>query len=113
MATRQHVNTLASVRYSVKSNCCEMPALSAELCAKNRFIWPIPIQGTLNREINSTVYPPGEFREKLVAGHHSLTSVLNEEKIFLIGDANELERLVEWRLTHRTLDKFKIDQRSV
>jgi len=70
-----------------------MPALSAELCAKNRFIWPIPIRGTLNREINPTVYPREEFREKLVTGHHFLTSVLDEEKIFLIGDANEMDIL--------------------
>lgn len=52
-----------------------------------------PLQETLNREINPTVYPEAEFREKLVTGHHFLTSVLDEEKIFLIGDASELERL--------------------
>ena len=54
-----------------------------------------PLQEALNREMNPTVYPEAEFREKLATGHHFLTSVLDEEKIFLIGDANELERLVE------------------
>jgi len=53
------------------------------------------LQETLNREINPTVYPVAEFRKKLADGHHFLTSVLGEEKIFLIGDANELERLAE------------------
>lgn len=54
-----------------------------------------PLQETLNREINPTVYPVAELREKLADGHHFLMSVLDEEKIFLIGDANELERLAE------------------
>ena len=54
-----------------------------------------PTQETLNREVNPTVYAQAEFREKLATGHHFLTSVFDEEKIFLIGDANELERLVE------------------
>jgi hypothetical protein len=54
-----------------------------------------PAQEKLSREINPNVYPLGEFREKAVAGHHFLKSVLASDKFFLIGDANELDRLAE------------------
>lgn len=53
-----------------------------------------PVQKALNREVNPTVYPPDEFREKVREGHHFLNSVLDEEKVFIIGDADELEGLV-------------------
>ena len=52
-----------------------------------------PVQLTLNREINPTVYPVEEFRAKHTAGHHFLKSVLEEKKIFLIGDENDLAKL--------------------
>lgn len=52
-----------------------------------------PIQETLGREINPTVYQEAEFTAKLAAGHHFLKTVLAGEKIFLVGDANELEKM--------------------
>ncbi|MDO8720976.1 MAG: nucleotidyltransferase domain-containing protein [Syntrophales bacterium] len=52
-----------------------------------------PVQLTLNREINPTVYPVEEFRAKYAAGHHFLKSVLEEKKVFLIGDENDLAKL--------------------
>jgi predicted nucleotidyltransferase len=52
-----------------------------------------PVQETLAREINPTVYPPDEFKSKLAGGHHFLKSILKAPKIFLIGDENELEEL--------------------
>jgi predicted nucleotidyltransferase len=55
-------------------------------------------QETLRREINPTVYPSREFRAKLRKGHHFLKAVLEEEKIFLIGNVRELARLVGKRL---------------
>jgi predicted nucleotidyltransferase len=55
-------------------------------------------QETLNREINPTVYPRDEFILKAHAGHHFVKTVLDGEKIFLIGDNDELERLVQKRL---------------
>jgi predicted nucleotidyltransferase len=55
-------------------------------------------QKTLAREINPTVYSPAEFRSKLKAGHHFLTSVVGGEKILLIGDEYELARLGARRL---------------
>ena len=57
-------------------------------------------QRTIGREINPTVYPPTEFRSKLVAGHHFLNSVLREPMLFLIGDKRELERLAKKPLAH-------------
>jgi len=55
-------------------------------------------QETLGREINPTVYPPTEFQSKLGEGHHFLTSVSKEPRIFLIGGEHELERLAQKRL---------------
>ena len=49
----------------------------------------------LGREVNPTVYPPAEYREKLEAGHHFLETVRDGEKIFLIGDQHDLARLAE------------------
>jgi predicted nucleotidyltransferase len=58
-------------------------------------------QDTLGREVNPTVYSPAEFRAKLRAGHHFLTTVLRKEKIYLIGDEHELTRLAPKRLAGR------------
>jgi len=57
-------------------------------------------QSQLRREVNPTVYAPDEFQSKLASGHHFLTSVLKTEKVFLIGNERELERLAEERLAH-------------
>jgi predicted nucleotidyltransferase len=52
-----------------------------------------PVQETLSREINPSVYPPGEFKAKLSEEQHFIKSVLNSPKIFIIGDKNELDEL--------------------
>ncbi|MHB8909895.1 MAG: nucleotidyltransferase domain-containing protein [Syntrophales bacterium] len=52
-----------------------------------------PVQLTLNREINPTVYPVEEFRTKQAAGHHFIKSVLEGNKVFLIGDENDIAKL--------------------
>lgn len=52
-------------------------------------------QEALAREVNPSVYPAAEFRAKLLAKHHFLTSVLKREKIFLIGGQRELARLAK------------------
>ena len=64
-----------------------------------------PAQERLGRDVNPSVYPPAEFRQKLAAGHHFLTSVLNGPKIFLIGGERELAGLAEKRLAHRAQAK--------
>ena len=53
-----------------------------------------PVQETLAREINPSVYPPEEFKSKLAGDHHFLKTVMVGPKLFLIGDENELEELV-------------------
>lgn len=57
-----------------------------------------PVQDRLGREVNPSIYPAQEFREKISRRHHFLTEVLQGPKIFLIGSSRELERLVEVRL---------------
>jgi len=57
-----------------------------------------PLQNGLRREINWTIFPPKEFKSKLKEGNHFLNSLMDEEKIFLIGDENELAELGEKRL---------------
>ena len=49
----------------------------------------------LDREINAVVYSASEFRKKTKAGDHFINNLLENEKIFLIGDEDELGRLVE------------------
>lgn len=51
-------------------------------------------QKALSREINPTVFPVSEFREKLRIGNHFLRTVMGEGKLFVIGTQNELADLV-------------------
>ena len=53
-----------------------------------------PVQQVLGRPINPIVYPPGELRSKLSDGHHFLTSVLADEKVFVVGTQDELGKLL-------------------
>ncbi len=53
-----------------------------------------PLQVTLSREINPSVYPLKEFKFKVSEGQHFISTVLEAPKIFVIGDNNELEKLV-------------------
>jgi len=55
-------------------------------------------QEFIGREVNPSVYPADEFITKVSAGNHFVTSSIGEPKIFLIGDGNVFERLVEKRL---------------
>ncbi len=53
------------------------------------------VQETIGREVNPSVYPSAEFREKVAAKNHFLRTVLKGEKIFLIGDGHGLARLAK------------------
>ncbi len=48
---------------------------------------------TVGREINPTVYPVHEFREKVQQDNHFVRSVLTGPKLFLVGSERELARL--------------------
>jgi len=58
-------------------------------------------QQRLGRDVNPAVYPPAEFAKKVRGGHHFLTTVLREPKIFIIGTDHELGGLAEKRVAHR------------
>jgi predicted nucleotidyltransferase len=52
-----------------------------------------PAEEELGREINPVVYPIAEFRKRVKDDHYFVKTVLEEEKIFVIGDEDELRRL--------------------
>jgi len=53
------------------------------------------IQEKLGREVNPTVYAADEFKKKIAAKHHFLTTVLGKPKIFLIGGERELKGMAQ------------------
>ena len=65
----------------------------------------------LGRDVNPTVYPPAEFRAKLRARHHFLTTVLKEPRLFVLGGPDELGRLGAERLAPETPDQPERDPR--
>ena len=52
-----------------------------------------PAEEELGREINPVVYPIAEFRKRVKDDHYFVKTVLEEEKIFVIGDEDELRKL--------------------
>lgn len=54
-----------------------------------------PAEEQLAREINPVVYPIAEFRRRVKEDHHFVKTVLEEGKIFVIGDEDELRRLAK------------------
>jgi hypothetical protein len=47
----------------------------------------------LRREVNPSVFSVAEFCERAQSGEHFIASVLEDAKLLLIGDENELGRL--------------------
>jgi predicted nucleotidyltransferase len=70
-----------------------------------------PAQERLGREINPTVYPAQEFRAKLAVGHHFLTRVLKEPHLFVVGGADELDRLGGERVAHAPSNERRRSER--
>ena len=54
-----------------------------------------PAEEKLGREVNAVVYPVAEFKQKVKEDHYFVKTVLEGEKIFLIGDEGELRRLAD------------------
>ena len=52
-----------------------------------------PLQDRLGRDVNFTRYTTKEFKAKVSEKHHFLTSVLQKQRIFLIGDEHELDEI--------------------
>lgn len=59
------------------------------------------VEKIVRREINPAVYTVPEWGSKLSRGNHFLQSVLNTEKIFVVGNADELRELSPKRLAGR------------
>ena len=57
---------------------------------------------TLSRELNPVVYTLTEFNKRLSENHYFIRGVLSGDKIFVIGDENELKALVGKRLAKGT-----------
>ncbi|PYY15023.1 MAG: nucleotidyltransferase [Acidobacteria bacterium] len=66
-------------------------------------------EASLRRAVNPTVYSPSEFKTKLTSGNHFLNSVVRGEKIFLIGDEDELREVGGIRLAQNGTDKSRRD----
>ncbi len=54
-----------------------------------------PLERELGREVNPSLYTSSEFQSKLQEGAHFLSTVVNAEKLFMLGGANDLARLSE------------------
>ncbi len=54
-----------------------------------------PAEQELGRVVNPVVYPVAEFKRKVKEDHHFVKTVLEDEKIFVIGDEDELRKLAE------------------
>lgn len=72
-----------------------------------------PVQQKIAREINPVVYSLSEFESKIVEGHHFVSSVVRENKIFLVGDEREFAALAEQRLGERAPHEPTGNSRSV
>ena len=55
-------------------------------------------EAQLRREIHPTLFSAEEFRSRLAERDHFLESVVREDKIFVIGDENELGELLPQRV---------------
>ena len=51
-------------------------------------------EGALNRELNPVVYTLAEFNKRLSEKHYFIRDILSGDKIFIVGDENELKSLV-------------------
>lgn len=51
------------------------------------------LEKRFNREFNVSCYKAAEFRDKVKKENHFLTEVLKNEKIFILGGENELDKL--------------------
>ena len=59
-------------------------------------------ESDIGRSINPTVYPLDEFRGKLAEGHHFLSSVMKREKLYVVGNEDDLRTLCEEQLDSGT-----------
>ena len=63
------------------------------------------VEKTVGRPINPTVYSVAEFKSKLTSGNHFLTAVLKGQKVFLLGDEDELRKMGGVRVAKTRTDQ--------
>jgi uncharacterized protein len=63
------------------------------------------VEKSVGRPINPTVYSVAEFKSKLASGNHFLTAVLKGQKVFLLGDEDELRKMGGVRLAKTGADQ--------
>jgi len=67
-------------------------------------------ENTLGRAINPTVYSMSEFKKKLGDGNHFLGSVIDGQKVFLIGNEDELGKMAGVRMAQARTQQRKRNQ---
>ncbi|HET9837627.1 MAG TPA: nucleotidyltransferase domain-containing protein [Candidatus Angelobacter sp.] len=68
------------------------------------------VEAALGRVVNPTVYSEHEFRKKVKEGNHFLNAVINGEKVFLIGDEDELGKMAGVRVAKAGAQQRKRNQ---
>jgi len=63
------------------------------------------VEKNIGRPINPTVYSVSEFKAKIADGNHFLRSVLKGQKLFLLGDEDELGKVGGVRLAKAGTDR--------
>jgi predicted nucleotidyltransferase len=64
-----------------------------------------PVEKGIGRPINPTVYSIAEFKSKIASGNHFLNAVVKGQKVFLVGDHDELGKVGGVRLAKAGTDK--------
>ncbi|MCF7832114.1 MAG: nucleotidyltransferase domain-containing protein [Candidatus Marinimicrobia bacterium] len=59
----------------------------------------------IGREINSYSISTNELNKKIIQNDHFISAIINSQKLFIKGDENEFEKLVEEWLAEVTQDK--------
>lgn len=67
-------------------------------------------ESDLGRTVNPTVYAVREFKKKVETGNHFLNAVVNGDKVFLIGNEDELRKMVRVRMAEAGTKQRKRNQ---
>lgn len=65
------------------------------------------VESSLRRAVNPTVYSVPEFKTKLQSGNHFLKSVMKGDKVFLIGEEDELRKMGGIRMAESRTDQSR------
>jgi predicted nucleotidyltransferase len=63
------------------------------------------LEASLGRTVNPTVYSSREYKAKISSGNHFLNAVMQGEKVFLLGDEDELRKMGGVRLAQTRTDQ--------